>query len=233
MNIEFEGDVCDAEAARLLPWFMNGRLSAADTERVTQHLVHCRICRADLEEQRSVRALLKTNGPVEYAPQAGLARTLARIDELTRDVAPAVDDGYVDREARSARRRAGLTQWLTAAVIVQAIGLGVLGASYLARPSGGRADARYETLSSPASVASGPRIRAVFSASMTVGELRLLLAAQHLLMVAGPTEAGVFTLGVMEAALEPERLEKSLAGLRADPRVLLAEPATSDGVPSR
>jgi anti-sigma factor RsiW len=232
VNNDQEGGICDAEAARLLPWFVNGRLGAADAERVAQHLEHCAICRADLEEQRSVRAALKADGPVEYAPQAGLARTLARIDELTRDAAPAHGTGHAARALQPARRRYGVTQWLTAAVIVQAIGLGVLGSAYLARPAGDRADARYQTLSAPVPTASGPHIRAVFSASMKIGELKQLLAAQHLLIVAGPTDAGVFTLGVTDAAVDQERLEALLAGLRADPQVLFAEPATRDGAQS-
>lgn len=233
MSTDLEGGVCDSEAARLLPWLVNGRLSAADAARVTQHLAHCRICSADLEEQRSVCALLKANGPVEFGPQAGLARTLARIDELERDMTPVAGASDVPREARRARRRIGLTQWLTAAVIVQAIGLGVLGASYLSRPASGRADARYATLSSPSPVASGPHIRVVFAGSMTVSALRQLLAAQHLQFIAGPTEAGVFTLGVQQDSPQSGRLETSLVGLRRDPRVLFAEPAMSDGVPSR
>jgi len=229
---DHEGGICDAEAARLLPWLVNGRLCGADAERVTQHLEHCAICRADLAEQRSLRAALKADGPVEYAPQAGLARTLARVDELTRDAAPAHGDGPAGREWEPARRRLGVTQWLTAAVIVQAIGLGVLGSAYLARPANNRSDARYQTLSSPVPVASGPRIRAVFSASMQIGQLKRLLDAHRLLIVAGPTDAGVFTLGVADAAAGQERLEASLAGLRADPHVLFAEPVTGDGAQS-
>ncbi len=93
-------------------------------------------------QARSVGAALKADGPVEYAPQAGLARTLARIDELTRDAAPAHGAPHAARALQPPRRRYGVTQWLTAAVIAQAIGLGVLGSAYLARPAGDRADAR-------------------------------------------------------------------------------------------
>ncbi|MBS0394555.1 MAG: zf-HC2 domain-containing protein [Proteobacteria bacterium] len=80
--------VCDAEAARLLPWFVTGRLSSDDRGRVEQHVRDCAVCRADLEAQRRIRAALRADGTVEYAPQAGLAATLARIDELARDGAP-------------------------------------------------------------------------------------------------------------------------------------------------
>jgi anti-sigma factor RsiW len=230
MNIDLEGDACDSEAARLLPWFVNGRLSAADGARVTQHLAHCRICSTDLEQQRSIRSLLKADGPVEFGPQPGLARTLARIDEVEREMTPA---GAMARRARGGRRRFGSSQWLAAAVIVQAIGLGVLGAAYLGRPSSDRTEARYATLSAPAVPAGGRRIRVVFAGSMSISEIRELLAAQQLQVVAGPSEAGVFTLGVVSSAPQADRLEKSLLVLRRNPRVLFAEPASSDGVPSR
>jgi len=233
VSTDVDGSICDAEAARLLPWFVNGRLSAADVERVTQHLEHCRICRADLAEQRALRAALKAGSSVEYAPQAGLAKTLARIDELTREPAPAHEDARAGRDAERRRRRFGATQWLTAAVIVQAIGLGAIGGSFLVRQAGDRNQAPYETLSSPMPVANGPRIRAVLAEAMTIGQLKSLLAAQKLLIVSGPTEAGVFTFGAMDAAANRDRPDAPLAGLRADPNVLFAEPVRGDGAPLR
>ena len=69
---------CEEEAARLLPWYVAGRLDAADAERVTRHLERCAICRDDLAHERTLRALLKSESGVEYAPQPGLAKTLAR-----------------------------------------------------------------------------------------------------------------------------------------------------------
>ena len=232
MSIDLEGSVCDSEAARLLPWFVNGRLSAQDAERVTRHIEHCAICRADLAEQRSLRSSLRTDGPVEYAPQAGLAQTLARIDELNRDVAAAADN-ETGRETVPWRRRYGVTQWLAAAVVIQAVGLGVLASAHFAGSRSDHLDAAYQTLATTAPTANGPRIRAVFSGATSVSELAELLAAQHLVVVAGPTDAGVFTLRVSDSALNHERLDDTLAALRADGHVLFAEPASADGAPPR
>jgi anti-sigma factor RsiW len=232
VTIDVDDRICDAEAARLLPWFVNGRLSAADAERVTQHLERCDICRADLAEQRGLRAVLRTVGSVEYAPQAGLAKTLSRIDELARDPAPAAEDRGTGFAPDTRRRRFGATQWLAAAVVVQAVGLGAIGGAALVRHTGQAGTAGYETLSTPVPVAAVGRIRAVFAESMTVGELKALLAAQHLLIVAGPSDAGVFTLGAA-AASGLERLDAPLAGLRAEPRVLFAEPVAGAGAAPR
>jgi hypothetical protein len=233
VSIDLEGTVCDAEAARLLPWLVTGTLSAADTERVQSHLERCEICRADLAHERRLRTWLKADGRVEYAPQAGLAKTLARIDELMREAPPAARDDRPVREHRPARRRFTVSQWLTAAVVVQAIGLGVLGGSVLSRSAAERASARYQTLSSPAAVAGGTRIRAVFTPSMTISELKALLGTQRLMIVAGPSDAGVFTLGAIDAQLDRSGVDALLAGLRTDRHVLFAEPASGDAVAPR
>lgn len=233
MTIDVDGRICDAEAARLLPWFVNGRLSAADAERVAQHLERCDVCRCDVAEQRALRITLKASGPVEYGPQEGLAKTLARIDELARDPSPVPDEQRAERTQEARRRRFGATRWLTAAVVVQAIGLGAVGGSFLVQQRGMRAAPGYETLSTPPKDVANGRIRAVFAESMTVGELKALLSSQHLLIVAGPTESGVFTLGSADAASRQDRLDGPLAGLRATPRVLFAEPVAGDAVAPR
>lgn len=223
--------ICDSEAARLLPWFVNGRLSAEEGERVGRHLQECAVCRADLEEQRDLRAAMRDDGPVEYAPQAGLEKTLARIDELARiETDPLL--GVEAAPEFPPSRRFGVTQWLTAAVVVQAIGLGTLAGVLMTRNPAKSDQLGYQTLSSPAPVAAGPAIRAVFAAPMTVGELKSLLTAQHLLIVAGPTDAGVFTLGAADAPLSADRLDASLSGLRASPHVLFAEPVNAVAVKS-
>ena len=222
VTTDLEGAVCDAEAARLLPWYVNGTLDAGDKERVTRHLEHCAVCRADLAQARDVRGMLKARRGVDHAPQAGLERTLARIDELTREpptaVAPTVLAG---------RRRITPTQWLAAAVVVQAIGIGVLGAAVAGR--GTTVGADYTTLSSTAPPANGPRIRAVFAPATQVEELRGLLSANGLAIVAGPSEAGVFTLAVQDAHADRARVDSLLVALRRHRVVEFAEPATDAG----
>lgn len=217
MNEELDVGACESEAARLLPWYATGRLGAADSERVVRHLEHCGTCRADLAQEQAVRAALRADGTVEYAPQAGLAKTLARINELARE-----PEAAVRAVPAAAPRRSGTTRWLAAAVVVQAVGLGVLGSALYARqapPAGA-----YETLSAPAGTASGPRVRTVFEPAMSLGELRQLLATHALVIVDGPSDAGALTL----AATRPTDAGALLAGLRADRRVLFAEPTGRD-----
>jgi anti-sigma factor RsiW len=216
---------CESEAARLLPWLVTGRLGVSDAERVKHHLEHCAICRGDLAQERRIRTAIKSDGPIDYAPQAGLARTLQRIDELARGAAEQPVASGPPRTRHTERRRLGINQWLAAAAIVQAIGLGAIGASFLNRmPDAGR----YETRSAASPVVGEARIRAVFKPTMTLGELRTLLIAQRLRIVAGPSESGVFTLATSDAIADRRQLDTILGGLRSDARVLFAEPASDD-----
>jgi hypothetical protein len=211
MNIDPNLAHCNEEAARLLPWYVAGILAPLDMERVTGHLEQCGICRADVEHERSVRALLKSDARMEYAPQPGLSKTLERIDALDQHAAAAIPDA-------AARRP---TRWLAAAVVLEAIALGLLGGYVYQRPA---AQTRYGTLSSAAPAPSGPELRAVFASGTTLGELRALLAAQNLTIVGGPSDAGAYTLAATTPGMTRERLASTIAALRLDPRALFVEP---------
>jgi anti-sigma factor RsiW len=223
---------CDEEAARLLPWYVAGRLEPADIVRVTRHLERCATCRDELAGERAVRALLKSESTVEYAPQPGLARMLARIDELERE-APAFTAAPAApvSPASDPVRRYGAMRWLAAAALVQAVALGVLG-TLLYRHSVDTAMApRYTTLSADAPpAAAGEHIRAVFSPDVTLGALKDLLAESALTIVRGPSDAGAYTLAFREAHPVSGRLDKTVAALRAKPLVKFAEPAVNDEV---
>jgi hypothetical protein len=243
MSVDLEGARCDEESARLLPWFIAGRLSAADVERVSNHLEHCAICRKDSAHERAVRDLLKADARIEYAPQAGLAKTLSRIDELGRDAPPGLEQAPAARTAaaanfaapdRVARRRIGAVRWLAAAVVVQAVALGWLGATLRDRPAASALVAKYQTLSAdPQTAATGPRIRAVFAPAMTLADLKSLLAADNLIVVRGPSDAGAYTLASTDARIGAGGLDASVAALRSDARVLFVEPAVNDSPAAR
>jgi len=216
MNNEPDMVGCEEEAARLLPWYVTGNLAASDTERVARHLEHCASCRADVEHERTVLALLKSDARIEYAPQPGLSHALERIDTVAREPASAMP-GTMSRVT---------TRWLAAAVVAQAIGLGLLGSYLYLRPA---APARYGTLSATPQVPSGPELRAVFASSMTLAELKALLDAQDLTIVRGPSDAGAYTLAGATPGVSRERLAGIVAALRRDPRALFIEPVYDGG----
>jgi anti-sigma factor RsiW len=217
MNAGTSGVECIEEGARLLPWYVTGRLTEDEKTRVERHLEQCAVCRDDVVRERQVHALLHGRGPVEYAPQGGLGRTLARIDELERE-APA----RPSPASNVAPRATAATRWLAAAVVVQAVGLGVLVVARergVAMPSGA---AEYRTLASTSPAAAPATIRVVFAPTMTIAELWALLAREGLSIVAGPSAAGTYALAPSDGSRR--ETATTIANLRADPRVLFAEP---------
>jgi len=218
---------CDDEVARLLPWYVSARLNAEDSQRVTRHLERCAICRDDVTQERALRALLKSDSALEYAPQPGLAKLLARIGELKRE-APLAAPSAV-RRAPVRAHRFGAVHWFAAATLVQAIALGTMGTSLLHRSAQLERQPRYTTMSSAAApVAPGSRIRVVFSPSMSLGALQALLAHYALTLVRGPSDAGAYTLAFTDSRAAAERLNPTVVALRRDARVMFAEPAVLD-----
>jgi hypothetical protein len=247
MNRPTTVEGCADDAASLLPWFVNETLSAEDRGRVEAHIADCALCRAELAAERRIRTLLRKPEAVQAVPQLGLRKLLSRIDEerplaegqhavadvtpvhATHMAHPAPAPGLT--RARRARRpwRTALTPWLAAAVVVEAIGLGVLGAQS-AHQRNGLESASYSTMTAIApSVTDGPGFRVVFTPGMTLIELRDVLRAQRLVVVAGPSEAGVFTLRLAGGATDAGASADALATLRADPRVRFAEPVARAG----
>src|SRR6185369_756278 len=167
----------------LIPWFVNG--SIADNERagLQHHVEGCAACREEIEAQRMLLQTMRTPPQVESMPHGSLQKLWQRIDE---NPAPAQEEAPVARSPQAFR-------WLAAAVIVQALLLGVL-ATVMLRSPRSDADAAYRTVST-AVVEPGPAsVRAVFSPDMTLGELQALLERAHLRIVNGPSADGVYTL---------------------------------------
>jgi anti-sigma factor RsiW len=227
MNEYLEDSRCEEEAAHLLPWYVVGRLSASNAGRVARHLERCAICRDDVVHERALRALLKPEPSLEYAPQPGLAKMLSRIGEFERE-AVAAPLGTAP-PPRVPRRRFDAVHWLAAAALMQSIVLGVVGTSlYRRSPQADRAP-RYTTLSSvPVPVAHGSRIRAVFSPDMSLDALNSLLTQNALTIIRGPSDAGAYTLAFSDSGSATERLEATIAALRADTRVMFVEPAVNE-----
>jgi len=229
-------EACDSEAARLLPWFATGRIDAEDAARVEAHVATCPVCRADLATQRTLHGLMQSEEKVEHAPQPSLQKLMSRINELDREIPMASASAAEAAIAlpRPTPARTGMPRWLAAAVVVQAVGLGLLGTLLWQHAGGRHAAAEYVTLSTvEVGQETAPRVRVVFVADMTLGGMAALLGALHSDIVGGPTEAGAYTLALRPETNKPVSVNASLARLRADPRVLFAEPVVTDAAPPR
>lgn len=187
-----------------LPWLANETLGQSERASIAAHLEFCRDCQQELAAQQRLRAAIRAEDAVVLAPQASLQKLMKRIDE---DCSPAP----LTTQTRAPR----WPRWAAAASIT-AIALAALLAPQFTAPS-------FETLTSaPRAVVGADRsgaIRIVFDGDARLDETRSLLRSIDAQIVAGPSEAGVYTLALSRA----QRVDAALAQLRADPRVVFAE----------
>lgn len=208
----------------LLPWLANGSADPAQTRLAEAHLRDCPDCRAALAREQQLAAGLRLPASVAPSPEAGLDRLMRRIDQAGSATA---------RPAQpQTKGLAGLRSGRVAGALL-GIGLLELGALVALVAAGWRlqadppasqaAPAVYQTLTSPAG-ASGPaaRLRLVFDESRPVAELSALLQAQGLVVVAGPTANGVWSLG-LPAGTDPAQADAAAQRLRQSPGVQFAE----------
>jgi hypothetical protein len=201
-----------------IPWIVNGSLPEADRSGLEAHLQSCADCREELEFQRRLAAAIDTRAPVDADPQMSWQQLRARIDTASMQ----------KRALRNPQRREqgiarGWIPWLVAAMVVQAMGLGVLGTVLWSKPGASltTSNGAYRTLSAVEPV-SPATIRVVFAPDMSVGHMRALLGSAGLQVQSGPSNAGVWSL---EPAPDSNRsaTQAALKELRGSSEVLFAE----------
>lgn len=202
---------------KLLPWFVTGRVSAGDQQRIERHLKTCAACRAELAEQRELCMHIRRDEPLLLAPHASLQKMLARIDEGEPE---ALIDDDTDGEPLTAgapRPR----RWLAIAAAVQTIMIVFLLAVLGRQTAEDMTAPKFNTLSSPAApTVRGPILRVVFKPETLASQMQSLLHSVHGQVVAGPTEAGVYTVQLDGS---PSDLSQTLEQVRADASVIFAE----------
>jgi hypothetical protein len=80
-------------------------------------------------------------------------------------------------------------------------------------------------------VTHGPVIRVVFAGNVALDDMNRVLRGIGAQIIAGPSEAGVYTLGLAAGTADKSGVEKAIAQLRADGRVMFAEPALASEAP--
>jgi len=197
----------------LIPWFVNGSIADSERSGLQHHVEDCAACREEIETQRALLQAMKIRPQVESMPHGSLQKLWQRIDTDPQAAQRAVPATTSPPRAPRALR------WLAAAVVLQALLLGVLATLMLRTP--GSSEATYRTVSTPAVAIGPPSVRAVFSPEMTLGELQALLERAHLRIVNGPSPDGVYTLATASRNDDPKQ---ALLTLRAHPAARFAEP---------
>jgi anti-sigma factor RsiW len=209
-----------AEAWALLPWLANGRIAPEDREWVESHASTCAECRAELATQRMIVTQVQRDGASSPAPaaseeQRSFNKLWARV-EASEAATPAAGAQAAAGTARSSRT----VRWLAAAVVVQAIGLGVLGMTL----RGSRAP-DFITVSQVEPRLNAPAVRLVFAPGASMSTINTLLAHQGLSIVSGPGAAGNFTAVLSADAVASGASAESVASvISKDPNVTFAQP---------
>lgn len=213
-----------AEAWALLPWLANGRIAPEDREWVENHVSTCAECRAELAAERMIATQMQRDGAVSPASaatdeQRSFNKLWARIEASESVTTPALDARGAAGTARSSRT----VRWLAAAVVVQAIGLGVLGVSL--RDSGNATPDKIITVTNPVPRNNAPTVALVFAPGASMSTINTLLAHQGLSIVSGPGASGNFTAVLSADAVASGASAESVASvISKDPNVTFAEP---------
>lgn len=213
-----------AEAWALLPWLANGRIAAEDREWVEAHVQGCAECRAELAAQRLVASQVARDvagGPPSSGTeeQQSFNKLWARIEAAESASKTATGSSG---SAVVAPRSSRTVRWLAAAVVVQALGLGVLG---LALRNGQPTDDRFKTVASVEPRLNAPAVRVVFAPGASIGTVNTLLTHQGLSIVSGPGTSGNYTAELSADAVASGASAESVAAVMAkDPNVAFAQP---------
>ncbi len=192
-----------------MPWVLQESASQEQRDWLMDHLAQCDSCRAEFAQQSRLRLAMSLPSDVAIDANVGLKRLLGRLDRPEVEVAPA-------------RRRSGgwLTRALVAAVLIQAVGVSVLGAKLW---SAGE-HSPYRTLSQAAAPTAPGAISVVPDASMKLAEWDALLRTLRLQVVSGPNEVGAYTVAPADATASAK---DALQQLRATRGIRLAEPVAA------
>jgi hypothetical protein len=204
----------------LLPWYVNGRLDEPERQRIDGHLRTCAACRNELAAQRQLYELMTPDSTFEHLPSAGLKRLRQRLAPQDTMIEPSP---VAPTRRPSSARRPPWQGVMAASVAVMAIALSVLAAVLWSQSQRRAPPADYYTVTTATPHTAGEVIRAVFISTITLSELQAVLEDAQLKIVAGPTEAGVYTL----AAATSQPTDWSLQRLRRQPAVRFAEEIVS------
>lgn len=213
------GDGPHQETRLLLPWLLNGRLDADERERLMAHLAACPECQADADAEQAVRRWIAKDAEALAPAWPRLRARLA--EDLARETRPRGRDGlpWATSAGRSWKWPAlAAAGWALAACLLILAGGNLL-------PEGNRASpvpthSIYHVLGGAATVASDALV-VMFRPSTSESDLRRVLVAGDARIIDGPTAAGAYVIHAPAGAAARRR---TLAMLRADPVVLLAEP---------
>ena len=196
-----------AAADVLLPFYANDTLRGEELAFVEEHLRACADCRREVDWLRGVYAACNASPLLQGVARAG---PQSPIDVVQRG---GTQQNLGARIREDWRRARPWTRWLIAAQLAAIVVL----ATMLAQDT--REVAVYRTLGvANSSAKTGDAVAVMFDPAISASDLRRIVLGIDARIVDGPSSNDVFVLEI-----PPERADKALATLRAEPRVRHAE----------
>jgi len=196
---------CAYEAATLLPWYVNGTLTAEERRSIEDHLVACPVCPKDLLMLLKVQAGLRRELAGAPEPSAALwERVRNQVGESTASQARTVPSG-----ARAQDRTAWAwigdllgpvlrPGWALAALLCMAVQAALIVGLLVKGPV--KAGPEYGTLTGPPTSGQplGPRVRlrVAFVEQAPERAIRIVLEEVQATIVDGPSAAGFYLIDV-------------------------------------
>jgi hypothetical protein len=215
------------EALTLLPWFVNGSLSAQEAARVSAHLQHCAGCRQETRWLTQLREAVQDDATQE-AMHLGMQRIWGKIEQAAQPPEPQrtrLQQGWARAREQLASIAHGFTHTrLAGALSVLLVAL-LSGAWWWSPwPHGSPTEAPYRMLSAmPPKVAPGSaseaQIAVIFKQDASRETIATLLQDTRSRLLTGPTPEGAYVL-----AVDAARMRTTLQALQQRPDIRFAEP---------
>jgi hypothetical protein len=187
----------------LIPWVVNGRASDAEERSLLAHAESCTECRDELDRHREIHKQMRGNEDVIAAPNASWQKLQTQIDLQS---AAALGKGHRIKRP-----------WLMAALWLQLVAIATLTGALFR--SSAPPEPQYATLSTTQASDQRAAVRVVFAPDAPLNQVNQLLRSVECDIIAGPSEAGVYTL----ATAADKDVQQIITLLRNHSEVLFAE----------
>jgi hypothetical protein len=216
-----------AQVWELLPWYVNGSLSAEEKQQISEHTTVCLICRKELGLQSALRDSVKNHELDEVMVAASFDRLSAKLHTQGEN-SPIPFQDPQSCLAKSGGKLAGpLGLWLqrqfkpgylVAAMVVLAVAVILPGVTSELLPG----NQTFRTLSSALTESAVPAdLRLIFADGVSTSERDAILELAGLRIVSGPDDRGLYLVNANNDSADV--LESTLTQLHDNENILFAE----------